>query len=53
MSNNERIIENGCATMSMEGFAVTEAEKEVAFKCLEGKLDFDKVIDELITQYKK
>jgi len=51
MTENERIVENINASMNMEGMPLTEEEKELGLKCLEGKVSFREAIDDLIKQY--
>ena len=53
MTKNERIVENVNASMSMEGMPLTQEEKEVGLKCLNGELDFREVVEDLVNQYKK
>ena len=51
MTENERIVKNINASMNMEGMPLTEEEKELGLKCLEGKVSFREAIDDLIKQY--
>jgi len=51
MTKNEKIVENVNASMSMEGMPLTEEEKKIGLKCLEGELDFRTVIEDLVKQY--
>lgn len=51
MTNNERIIENVNATMSMEGMPLTQEDKELAANCLDGKIDFGEAIASLVKKY--
>jgi hypothetical protein len=51
--NIEYIIENINFTMSMEDMPLTVENKYQLRECLEGKIDFDKLITQTITKYKK
>ncbi len=51
MTDNERIIENVNATMSMEGMPLTKEDRDLAARCLEGKLDFGDAIASLVKKY--
>lgn len=51
MTKNEKIVENVNASMSMEGMPLTEEEKKLGLKCLNGELDFRDVINDLVKQY--
>lgn len=51
MTNNERIIENVNATMSMEGMKLTQEDRDLAASCLEGKIDFGEAIADLVRRY--
>jgi hypothetical protein len=53
-SNNiEYIIENINFTMSMEDMPLTEKNRKQLKKCLEGKMDIDKLIANTIKKYRK
>ena len=47
------IIENINFTMAMEDMPLTAENKYQLRKCLEGKIDIDKLINATITKYKK
>ena len=51
MSKTERIIENVNATMSMEDMPLLESDKKRMQECIEGKVDFQDAINELIRKY--
>jgi hypothetical protein len=51
--NIEYIIENINFTMAMEDMPLTIENKNQLRKCLEGKIDFDKLIASTIKKYKK
>ncbi|MFV0518387.1 MAG: hypothetical protein ACK5MV_13420 [Aminipila sp.] len=51
MSENERIITNINATMSMENMPLMEADKERIRGCLEGKVSFQNAIEQLVEKY--
>ena len=51
--NIEYIIENINFTMAMEDMPLTVENKFQLRKCLEGKMDFDELIANAITKYKK
>ena len=51
--NIEYIIENINFTMSMEDMPLTVKNKYQLQKCLEGKMDIDKLIAKTIKKYKK
>lgn len=51
MSDNERIIENINATMSMEDMPLMDVDKDRIRKCLEGKLSFQTEVELLIKKY--
>ena len=51
MTSNERIIENVNATMSMEGMPLTQEDRELATRCLEGKIEFGEAIASLVKKY--
>ncbi|MDK2562327.1 hypothetical protein QOZ84_02105 [Romboutsia sedimentorum] len=51
MSENDRIIKNINATMSMENMALLKKDKERLRECLEGKVSYQDAIDKLIKQY--
>ena len=53
MTKNEKIVENVSASMSMEGMNLTEEEKDIGLKCLEGELDFREEVDKLVKKYTK
>jgi hypothetical protein len=52
-SNVEYIIENINFTMSMEDMPLTSENKKQLQKCLEGKMDIDKLIAKTIKKYTK
>jgi hypothetical protein len=52
MNNDSKyIIGNIDFTMSMEDMPLTEENKEEMQKCIDGKLDLDKLIEETISKY--
>ncbi len=51
MSKTERIIENVNATMSMEGMPLMETDKRRIQECVDGKVDFQVAINEMILKY--
>jgi len=53
ISEIEYIIENINFTMSMEDMPLTVENKYQLREGLEGKIDFDKLITQTITKYKK
>jgi hypothetical protein len=50
-NDSEYIIRNIDFTMSMEDMPLTEENKEEMRKCIDGKLDLDKLIEETISKY--
>jgi hypothetical protein len=50
-NDSEYIIGNIDFTMSMEDLPLTEENKEEMRKCIDGKLDLDKLIEETISKY--
>ena len=53
MFDNDKIIENVNATMSMEGMPLTKADKELLAKCLSGEVEFNKAVSDLVKHYTK
>ena len=51
MSENERIIANTNATMSMEDMPLMQEDKDRLRDCLEGKASFQDTIDMLVRKY--
>lgn len=51
MTRNEKIVENVDASMNMEGMPLTEEEKQIGLKCLDGEMNFREVIERLVKQY--
>lgn len=51
MTNAERIIENVNAIMSMEEMPLMESDKIHIRKCIDEKINFDDIINELIQNY--
>jgi hypothetical protein len=50
-NDSEYIIGNIDFTMSMEDMPLTEENKEEIRKCIDGKLNLDKLIEETIIKY--
>jgi len=50
-NNSEYIIGNIDFTMSMEDLPLTAENKEEMLKCIDGKIDLDKLIAETINKY--
>jgi 2C-methyl-D-erythritol 2,4-cyclodiphosphate synthase len=50
-NDSEYIIGNIDFTMTMEDMPLTEENKEEMRKCIDGKLDLDKLIEETISKY--
>jgi 2C-methyl-D-erythritol 2,4-cyclodiphosphate synthase len=50
-NDSEYIIGNIDFTLSMEDLPLTEENKEEMRKCIDGKLDLDKLIEETISKY--
>ena len=53
MTENERIIKNANATMSMENMPFTDLDYSRGMDCLEGKITFQEAIKNLIEKYSK
>ncbi len=51
MSKTERIIENVNATMSMEDMPLLESDRKRMQECIEGRVDFQEAINELIRKF--
>lgn len=51
MSENERIIANTNATMSMENMPLMEEDKKRIKECLEGKISFQVAVENLVKKY--
>jgi len=51
-NESEYIIDNIDFTMSMEDMPLTNENKEEMRKCLDGKIDLDRLIAETINKYK-
>lgn len=51
MNKKNNILENTIATMLMSDIHLTENDKERIKDCLDGKISFQEVIDELIQLY--
>ena len=50
--NSEYIIGNIDFTMSMEDMPLTVENKEEMRKCIDGKIDLDKLITETVNKYR-
>lgn len=51
MSENERIIANTNATMSMEDMPLMEEDRTRIQECLEGKMSFQLAVEMIIQKY--
>lgn len=48
----EFIIEDAAASLEMEGFEVTEGDKELVRRCFRGELSFDEAVQLIIDRYR-
>lgn len=53
MTENQRIIENVNASMTMEKMPLTEEDKKLGMDYLEGKISFDKAVEGLVSEYRQ
>jgi hypothetical protein len=52
-NHNKYIIDNINFTMSMENMPLTNENKLQLQNCLEGKIDFDEAVAEMVKKFKK
>ena len=52
MSTNKQILDNVIASMAMEDMPLETEEEILIMDCLEGKVNFDDAIGDIINQYK-
>ena len=51
MSENDRIIENINATMTMENMPLLQEDKQRLKECLEGSVSFEEAVEVLLRKY--
>ena len=51
MSENDRIIENVNATMTMENMPLLQEDKQRMKECLEGRVSFEEAVEVLLRKY--